>query len=94
WFIPGDGIAREVITEDIQRYIGPDAVVRPGLGTGEWEGKSGYWWTADRTLTAEMILNIQSDSENWRKEVGTPPNYQDSVIHASRQYWGPTIPHQ
>ena len=37
WFVPGDGIAREVITADIQRYLGPDALVRPGTGTGEYQ---------------------------------------------------------
>ena len=37
WFVPGEGIAREVITADIQRYLGPDALVRPGSGTGEYE---------------------------------------------------------
>jgi len=33
WFQPGEGIAREVITADIQRNLGPDALVRPGEGT-------------------------------------------------------------
>jgi hypothetical protein len=37
WFVQGDGIAREVITADIQRYLGPDALVRPGVGTGEYQ---------------------------------------------------------
>jgi hypothetical protein len=37
WFVLGDGIAREVITADIQRYLGPDALVRPGAGTGDFE---------------------------------------------------------
>ena len=32
WFQPGEGIAREVITADIQRYLGPDALVKPGFG--------------------------------------------------------------
>src|SRR6266566_3790517 len=31
YFVPGDGIDREVITEDICRYLGNDAVVRPGV---------------------------------------------------------------
>lgn len=35
WFIPGDGIDRTVISADIQRYLGNDATVRPGMGTGE-----------------------------------------------------------
>jgi hypothetical protein len=37
WFVLGEGIAREVITADIQRYLGPDALVRPGTGTGEFQ---------------------------------------------------------
>jgi hypothetical protein len=37
WFVQGEDIAREVITADIQRYLGPDALVRPGPGTGEFE---------------------------------------------------------
>ena len=30
YFLPRDGIDREVITADICRYLGPDALVRPG----------------------------------------------------------------
>lgn len=30
YFIPGDGITREVIQADICRYLGNDALVRPG----------------------------------------------------------------
>lgn len=32
WWIPADGIRRDVIQADIQRYLGPEAVVRPGEG--------------------------------------------------------------
>jgi hypothetical protein len=34
WFVPGEGIERQVISADIQRYLGNDATVRPGAGTG------------------------------------------------------------
>lgn len=37
WFIPAEGIDRHVISADIQRYLGNDATVRPGPGTGEHE---------------------------------------------------------
>lgn len=37
WFVPGEGIDRHVIVTDIQRYLGNDATVRPGTGTGENE---------------------------------------------------------
>lgn len=37
WFIPGEGIDRTVISADIQRYLGNDATVRPGVGTGEYQ---------------------------------------------------------
>lgn len=30
YFVPGDGIAREVISGDICKYLDNDAVVRPG----------------------------------------------------------------
>lgn len=32
WFIPGEGIKREVIAADIQSYLGNDATARPGKG--------------------------------------------------------------
>lgn len=32
WWIPADGIRRDVITADIQRYLGSEAVVKPGEG--------------------------------------------------------------
>jgi len=34
-WIPADGIREDVIQADIQRYLGPDALVKPGLETGE-----------------------------------------------------------
>lgn len=33
YFVPRDGIDREVITADICRYLGNDALVRPGIYT-------------------------------------------------------------
>lgn len=94
WFVLGDGIAREVITADIQRYLGPDALVKPGLGTGEHEGRPGYWITAYRTLTSQMIQDLKSDSQRWQQErenrAGRGVAYQDSQTHASRQHWGPS----
>jgi len=97
WFVPGDGIAREVITADIQRYLGPDALVRPGVGTGEYQGQSGYWITAYRTLTSQMIQDLKMDSQRWQQErqpgEGRGVAYQDSQTHAARQHWGPTKPY-
>ena len=37
WFIPGEGIDRHVISTDIQRYLGNDATVRPGVGTEQYQ---------------------------------------------------------
>lgn len=31
YFLPGEGIDREVIKTDICRYLGPDALVKPGV---------------------------------------------------------------
>lgn len=35
WWIPENGIRRDVIQADIQRYLGPDALVKPGEGRDE-----------------------------------------------------------
>ncbi|KAF2197357.1 hypothetical protein GQ43DRAFT_435222 [Delitschia confertaspora ATCC 74209] len=81
WFVPEQDIAREVITADIQRYLGPDALVKPGTGTGENEGVRGYWITAYRTLTTQMIQDLQLDSRRWRAESGRgSPQSQDCKV--------------
>lgn len=40
YFIPGDGISREVIQADICRYLGNDALVRPG----NHGGRQGFFY--------------------------------------------------
>ena len=51
YFVPGDGIDREVITADITRYLGNDALVRPGYHAG----RTGYFITAYRNLTTVSV---------------------------------------
>ncbi|KAF2122220.1 hypothetical protein BDV96DRAFT_663216 [Lophiotrema nucula] len=99
-FLPGEGIAREVITADIQRYLGPDALVRPGIGIDEHRDRAGYWITAHRSLTTLMIEDLLHDTLRWLNEkseaakavISTGLMYQDSETHATRQHWGPTDP--
>lgn len=93
WFVLADGIVREVITADITRYLGNDASVRPGMGTGEHEGRRGYWITAYRTLTSAMIDDLQADSRRWEQERRSSSSrnaYQDSRTHADRLHTGPS----
>ncbi|KAF2018585.1 hypothetical protein BU24DRAFT_418106 [Aaosphaeria arxii CBS 175.79] len=52
WWLPDEGIARIVIQAAIQQYLGPDALVK----RGENEGKSGYWITGPRMLTAVCLF--------------------------------------
>ena len=51
WFHPANGIDRAFISINIQRYLGNDATVRPGLGIDDNEGVQGYWIKAYRNLT-------------------------------------------
>ncbi|KKA18677.1 Transcription factor RfeG [Rasamsonia emersonii CBS 393.64] len=107
YFIPGDGISREVIQADICRYLGNDAL-----------GQKGYLIRAYRNLTSEMIADLKADSARWEAEVArrqemgysgargtydqdarrsrspnTPPaNYASSSIHEIRQQGGPSPP--
>jgi len=53
WWIPAEGIARDVIQADIQRYLGPEALVRPGDGVGDYAVRSSR--TEVKTAFADII---------------------------------------
>ncbi|KZF23006.1 hypothetical protein L228DRAFT_268370 [Xylona heveae TC161] len=78
YWIPGDGIAREVIQADICRYLGNDALVRPDV----FEGREGYRIQAYRNLTSEMIADLKADSRRWQEENATDKrsNYRASSM--------------
>jgi len=100
YFVPKAGIDREVITADICRYLGNDALVRPGNYEDPQtrQVQAGYFITAYRNLTTAMIADLKADSDRWEAERrqtasrGQPLNvgYRDSTTHQSRQYYGPT----
>ncbi|KAL3418877.1 transcription factor RfeG [Phlyctema vagabunda] len=70
YFVPRDGIDREVITADICRYLGNDALVRPGNYENPTtrQVQQGYFITAYRNLTTAMIADLKADSERWDSE--------------------------
>jgi len=70
FFLPGEGIIPEVITTDICRYLGNDALVRPGAYENPQTGQpqEGYFITAYRNLTVAMVADLRADSERWEAE--------------------------
>ncbi|CAI4218311.1 unnamed protein product [Parascedosporium putredinis] len=67
YFIPRDGIDREVITADICRYLGNDALVRPGTyeDPETHHSISGYYITAYRNLTtSNTTIRIRTPGGN------------------------------
>ncbi|KAI0476421.1 hypothetical protein GGR56DRAFT_469617 [Xylariaceae sp. FL0804] len=69
YFVPRDGIDREVITADICRYLGNDALVRPGNYESPQTGAiQGYFINAYRNLTSAMIEDLKADSARWEQE--------------------------
>lgn len=101
YFVPRDGIDREVISADICRYLGNDALVRPGHYENPQTGQvvQGYYITAYRNLTTAMIEDLKADSARWDSERraqtsrNTPGvQYRYSETHQSRQHHGPTEP--
>jgi len=84
YFIPGDGISREVIQADICRYLGNDALVRPGTHNG----RAGYFIRAYRNLTTEMIADLKADSARWEQEMNRRENmgYSRVTYAASNTY--------
>lgn len=89
WWIPAEGIRRDVIQADIQRYLGPEALVRTGEGRDADRGRNGYWIAAYRTLTPAMVQDLKADSANFERS-GDTGRYENSIVHRSRQHWGPT----
>ncbi|KAF2653692.1 hypothetical protein K491DRAFT_705703 [Lophiostoma macrostomum CBS 122681] len=98
YFLPGEGIGRQIITADIARYLGPDALVRPGVGTGEQEGVSGYWVTAYHALTPQMIHDLKQDTQRWEAKHGkdrtSEAEYQGARTFTARQDRGPSEPYE
>ncbi|TVY47295.1 hypothetical protein LOCC1_G002860 [Lachnellula occidentalis] len=98
YFIPENGINRDVITADINRYLGNDAQVRPGIHETAETGQvhRGYYITAYRPLTAAMIEDLEADSARWEQEgQGTASKEQSHNVAPatsalSSQYQHPT----
>ncbi|KAK2807616.1 hypothetical protein FQN51_000053 [Onygenales sp. PD_10] len=97
YFIDGTGISREVIQADICRYLGPGALVKPGVV----QGRPGYYLRAYRNLTPEMIADLKADSARWeaeRTQADRDPRasnlpatyYSSSTTHSNRQQTGPS----
>ncbi|KAK3695560.1 hypothetical protein B0T22DRAFT_508827 [Podospora appendiculata] len=89
YFVPRDGIDREVITSDICRYLGNDALVRPGTYEAP-DGRvtQGYFITAYRNLTSAMIQDLKADSSRWeaeRRAASGRPGGAGGTIHYSSQ---------
>ncbi|KAH8838480.1 hypothetical protein MCOR27_008467 [Pyricularia oryzae] len=87
YFLPRDGIDREVITADICRYLGNDALVRPGHLERDGRVVQGYYITAYRNLTSAMIESLKEDSQKWVEEKrraqgaqGAQMRYMDSSL--------------
>ena len=60
-------IAEKVICTDLQRYLGPDALV---LKSSIHKGQHGYWYCAWRPLTDWMVERLKEDTRRWEEERG------------------------
>ncbi|KAH8880550.1 hypothetical protein GQ53DRAFT_533719 [Thozetella sp. PMI_491] len=69
YFLPRDGIDREVIVTDICQYLGNDALIQPGTYEAP-DGRmtQGYFITASRALTTAMVQDLKADSVRWEQE--------------------------
>ncbi|KAK5083035.1 hypothetical protein LTR05_006917 [Lithohypha guttulata] len=75
YFLPGDGIDREVIQSELCRYLGQDATMKPGE---HHDGRKGYIIRAYRALTTEMIRSLKEDSVKYARE-------RETAIRRNRQ---------
>ncbi|KAG0640535.1 hypothetical protein HOY80DRAFT_1000061 [Tuber brumale] len=64
FFLPGEGIKRQVIQTDLPRYLGNNACSKPG-----WDkGVPGFWYTGYRPLTDAQVQSLKQDSQKWNSE--------------------------
>lgn len=87
YFVPRDGIEREVITTDICLYLGNDALVRPTSYTDPVTSQLvlGYHITAHRNLTTAMIRKLKYDSAKW-ESARRQPYREGAVISCNSSY--------
>ncbi|KAH0544642.1 hypothetical protein FGG08_001292 [Glutinoglossum americanum] len=98
YFIPGDGISREVIQADICRYLGNDALVRPGqyqAMIADLKADSQRWEAERREGEARGFATGTGTTGKNRNGLRFPNHilllaYRSSTIHQSRQYYGPS----
>ena len=92
YFVPRDGIAKEVIQADICRYLGNDALVRPGTYTDN-TGRvtEGYFITAYRNLTTLMVAGLKNDSLRWQKEKARVNKQQQPVTQQQNPLSAPSF---
>ncbi|KAH7400166.1 hypothetical protein BKA64DRAFT_476298 [Cadophora sp. MPI-SDFR-AT-0126] len=91
YFLPGDGISREVISAEITRYLGNDALVQPGTSKDPSTGLKvhGYFITASRNLNSAMIGDLKAETLRWEAEQAFQMSGSSSSsfgrLHASSQ---------
>ncbi|OAL54434.1 hypothetical protein IQ07DRAFT_583723 [Pyrenochaeta sp. DS3sAY3a] len=61
WWLPSDGISREIMAEAIPQLLGPKASVRVGIGP--YSDKEGFILTAEDPLTESMIRDLKQRSQ-------------------------------
>jgi hypothetical protein len=54
WFVPGVGIAREVLEADLQRYLGPEALLESEVGTGGYAVRLAEYMSSANTDFATL----------------------------------------
>ncbi|KAI4104079.1 MAG: hypothetical protein L6R37_003485 [Teloschistes peruensis] len=81
FFVDGDGIHREVMQRELCKYLGSDALSRPGT----YNGQKGYIVTAVRPFTSTMIEDLKMLSQDYEKEKREMNNrgYKGSPMRAS-----------
>ncbi|KFY52592.1 hypothetical protein V496_08343 [Pseudogymnoascus sp. VKM F-4515 (FW-2607)] len=96
YFVLDAGIDREVITTDISRHLGNDALVKTGqIKDQKGEPMSGYFITAYRVITTDQITEIKADSARWgaeraeyqanRGSQGRDVGYRNSLTRARQE---------
>ncbi|KAL9030809.1 MAG: hypothetical protein Q9196_001106 [Gyalolechia fulgens] len=80
FFVDGEGIHREVMQREICKYLGQDALSRPGT----YNGTKGFYVTALRPFTSKMVEDLQILSQKYERErrEASSRGYRGSPVQA------------
>ncbi|KAF2458795.1 hypothetical protein BDY21DRAFT_341358 [Lineolata rhizophorae] len=82
YFVPGYGISRTVIQNEIRYHCGPDAIVRPYTH----QGRDGFLvTTSGPPLTKEQIADLRESSRDFEEKQAATSGFVNQPVQVGNR---------